>query len=514
MQTSQTDVTAIAGQGPQRPRLACTSQYLAWYARQTPDAVALREAGLSVTYLDLAADLLRYAWALRRLGVAPGEVVGLQTRSRCVHLTLALACELIGAVSLSLTAGELDVAHPLPALCDHLLTQALSPPHSRAHRLTPAWLAEVAALPVGLADLAVLDQVGAPERVTRLARSSGTTGAPALMGITMANQQRMIEENTAPLAKLLRPRMVFLCAYQLSLRGAYHRVLGCLQQGGLVRFARQLELVPLLAGGAVNCAMFLVRDVQDLVRQVRPPPQGHVLHIETIGAAVPLALRQQIRARLGARFATFYSCNEVGRIAVIGDDDVGTLCPGVTVRIVDDAGRALPFGVPGQIHVRTGTMVQGYWRDPARTAARFRDGWFVTGDFGVMPRADRLVLLGRVDEVLNIGGRKLAPAPFEAAIRALQGVSDAALLRVVDAAGVEHLMVAVETADGTPPPGLVSDVRAILRQDFAAHMLRVMHDFPRTETGKLQRAILATRLRTASSPLLPAGEAGKRSDAG
>lgn len=511
-------MTAIAGQGsgqaPERPVLDCTAQYLAWYARHAPDTEAILEDGLRVTYLDLAAGLLRYAHALRQLGVAPGEVVGLQTPHRRVHLTLALACELIGAVSLSLTADELGEGHKLHDVCDRLLTQAPPPLRARAHRLTPAWLAEISARPVGPADLKELDRAVAPERITRLARSSGTTGAPALMGVTVANQQRMITQNTAPLARLLRPRMVFLCAYQLSLRGAYHRVLGCLQQGGLVQFVRQPDVLPLIAAGMVNCAMFLVRDVQDLVRHARPTPDGHLLHVETIGAAVPLELRQRIRARLGARFATYYSCNEAGRIAEVGDDEMGVLCPGVAVRIVDDAGRDLPFGVPGQIYVRTGTMVEGYWRDPARTAARFRDGWFVTGDHGFMPQADRLVLLGRADDVLNIGGRKIAPAPFEAAIRAIPGVSDAALLRVVDAAGLDQLVVAVEATHGTAPPGLAGQVRAILRGDFAAHELYITPEFPRTETAKLHRGALAERLRARKSPRPSAGVVSRSGDAG
>ena len=472
---------------------------MAWHARHAPDAVAIIEDGLRVTYLDLAADLLRHARALRRLGVAAGEVVGLQTRHRCLHLTLALACELIGAASLSLTAGELTACEltdgvPLPAQCDHLLTEAPPPRHKRAHHLTGAWLAQAAALPVGPADLQELDRGGAPERVTRLARSSGTTGAPALMAVTGANQQRMIVENTAPLAPLLRPRMVFLCAYHLTLRGAYHRVLGCLQQGGLVHFAQAPELPALIAAGAVNCAMFLVRDVQHLVHQARRPPAGHVLHIETIGAVVPPALRRLIRERLGARFATWYSCNEAGRIAAVDDDECGTLCPGVAVRIVDDAGRDQPPGAAGHIHVRTGTMVQGYWRDPARTAARFRDGWFVTGDVGIMPQADRLLVLGRSDDILNIGGRKIAPAPLEQRIRTIHGINDAALLRVVDDTGVEQLVVAIETHDGHPPPGLAAKVQAILHGNHSTFVLHTLRDFPRTETGKLQRTTLATTL--------------------
>lgn len=70
-------------------------------------------------------------------------------------------------------------------------------------------------------------------------------------------------------------------------------------------------------------------------------------------------------------------------MACVGDDNVGVLCPGAEVRIVDEAGQDKPTGKSGLILVKTETMVDGYHDDPALTAARFVAGWFHTRDLGI-----------------------------------------------------------------------------------------------------------------------------------
>ena len=89
----------------QRPVLSCTAQFIARYARLTPQAIAIVEAGVHVSYAELAADLLRYVRALERIAVRPGMLVGVETMNRYLHTQLLLACEVIGAKSISLTAG-------------------------------------------------------------------------------------------------------------------------------------------------------------------------------------------------------------------------------------------------------------------------------------------------------------------------------------------------------------------------------------------------------------------------
>ena len=118
---------------------------------------------------------------------------------------------------------------------------------------------------------------------------------------------------------------------------------------------------------------------------------------------------------------------------------------------------------------------------PERTAAAFVDGWYRTDDFGVMPAPGTLVVLGRADGMLNIGGIKLPVAPLEDQIRTIQMVTDAVVFSDGD-----DLVVAVECPHG-PPQGMHIAVRSIVSRYVRAVQVTPMPAFPRAETGKVRR---------------------------
>ena len=481
------DDTALA----QRPALACAAQFIARYARLTPQATAIVEAGVYVGYAALAADLLRYVWVLQQIPLRPGALVGVETANRYLHTQLLLACEVIGAKSVSLTAWDLSAGNGYG--CDLLLTGQAPALYPKAQTLvmTSDWLSEVATQAVAPADLALLEREIPGGQIVRIYRSSGTTGTPKMVTMSHATQQLIVTRFMAAIADGLVPRPSYLCLYNLTLQSAYYRVLGALQHGGLVHFTGANEAPGLVESGAVNTAMFIMGDLQRLVQSMRPPPVGHTLHIEAVGASVSPLLRQQIRGRLNAKFANYYSSSETGRMALIGDDGVGTLVPGAEVRIVDEHGCDRPLGETGLIRVRTETMVEGYYNDPAQTAANFVDGWFRTSDLGVMPARGRLVILGRADDMLNIGGVKFLPAPIEARIKTIDGVADAVLVSVEGAGEVATVLVAIEAANGTPPPGIKEHLNPILWPYVRTFAVLITPQFPRTDNGKVRRKDVA-----------------------
>ena len=115
------------------------------------------------------------------------------------------------------------------------------------------------------------------------------------------------------------------------------------------------------------------------------------------------------------------------------EDGSGTISPETEIRIVGDD------GVP-KIPEKRGSsrsaprMTAGYLWDEALNARHFIDGWFRTDDVGTIPRPGTLVLFGRADDMLNIGGVKVSPYPIEERIESLAGVSDAVLLAAPDPA--------------------------------------------------------------------------------
>ena len=118
-----------------------------------------------------------------------------------------------------------------------------------------------------------------------------------------------------------------------------------------------------------------------------------------------------------------------------GDRIAGTVgfpLPGVSVRVADpDTGKALPQGEIGVIEVKGPNVFSGYWRMPEKTAAEFRtDGWFITGDMGVIDERGYVSIVGRAKDLIICGGFNVYPKEIEGEIDALPGVDESAVIGV------------------------------------------------------------------------------------
>ena len=140
-------------------------------------------------------------------------------------------------------------------------------------------------------------------------------------------------------------------------------------------------------------------------------------------------------------------------------------------------------------------MANGYYNDPASSQSAFVHGWFRTNDIGYMPEAGRLVVLGRADDMLNIGGLKISPGPMEEAIRRIPTIIDAVVVRADGTADVGDLLVAIECEGGHAAPGTDQAVRAIVSAYVRTFHLMPLPSFPRTETGKVRRAEIEAAFR-------------------
>lgn len=168
--------------------------------------------------------------------------------------------------------------------------------------------------------------------------------------------------------------------------------------------------------------------------------------LDTGTSATPIELLQAMKARFPrARVRIYYGSTEVGTANALCDADVlrkpgsvGPAAVSVDVRLASD----------GEICVRSPFLCDGYFDDPAATAAAFVDGWFHTGDLGALDAEGHLSIVGRKKEILRTGGESVSPAEVEAVLRTAPGIEDVALVGLPDPHWGDLLCAAIVAKPG------------------------------------------------------------------
>ncbi|MXX16537.1 MAG: AMP-binding protein, partial [Gammaproteobacteria bacterium] len=171
---------------------------------------------------------------------------------------------------------------------------------------------------------------------------------------------------------------------------------------------------------------------------------------------------------------------------------VGPALPGVNVRVVDEQGGATaPAGEIGRVEVRGPNVFPGYWRMPEKTREEFTaDGFFITGDLGMLGEDGYLTIIGRSKDLIISGGYNVYPKEIELVLDALPGVGESAII------GVPHPdfgegVVAVLTGDAPPDEERVRELVSGQLARFKQPR-RVFHvdALPRNSMGKVQKNLL------------------------
>ncbi|CAA6605054.1 putative o-succinylbenzoate--CoA ligase [Rhodospirillaceae bacterium LM-1] len=462
---------------------------LAVHADRFPDRLAVEIFANRISWRSFHADAKRFSHALSGIGVQKGQIVAVSHPDPYVHWLLLIACETLGAVSASFLDSEDNEGGSLADLL--ALAQVVLCPDKprlsgnyRHQRLDSDWLRQV----FTLADPLALDhpQVSFEgSRPVRLNRSSGTTGRPKLMMMTCDMQAfwvRHIQELEA-----ISPNARLLVAYPFTVNAAYCRAMACLRQGGQTIFAKADEA---LAKGDITHLWILPgllgETMERLPADLRKLPS---LRLTTCGSAFSKTLREKTLERLGCDVLFGYGANEVGSaICLIDPQGVGTPCPGVGLRIVDKKGQDVPEGASGMIELQTPGLVSGYLNDAKASRAAFHDGWFKSGDIGQRLEGNRFRMQGRSDEMMNIGGVKIAPDQLEQTLRkAVPSLQDIVAVSTPDADGVERLCLAAVLEPGVKMTQIAPQLAAHIPKEAGPVTAKAVKELPKTANGKLRR---------------------------
>ena len=169
---------------------------------------------------------------------------------------------------------------------------------------------------------------------------------------------------------------------------------------------------------------------------------------------------------------------------------------GAEITILGADGRRLSPGERGEIALRGPTITRGYDNDAAATREAFRDGWFRTGDLGYLDEEGYLFIAGRIKEVINRGGQKVAPGEVEEALLSHPDVLEAAVFSVPHARlGADVAAAVVLRREATASAQKLRDfVRKRLASFKVPGLIRIVPDIPKGAGGKIKRGELAAAL--------------------
>jgi len=182
---------------------------------------------------------------------------------------------------------------------------------------------------------------------------------------------------------------------------------------------------------------------------------------------------------------------------------VGTPLPGTEIRILERGGEELPVESVGEIAVKGPGVMKGYHRQPSETAAAFNDeGYFLTGDLGIVDEEGYVHLVGRRKEVIIRSGFNVYPREVETRLEAHPAVREAAVVGVADELLGEAICACIVPVEGAIVTGqeIVDWCRVTLADYKIPDLVRFIDAFPRTGTGKIRRVELSRVIHSGSSP--------------
>lgn len=495
------------------------------WSRERPDraAIVLADQHQVITYRELDAHTHRFVEMMHARGIEAGDRIAYLGRNSDLYFVALFGCIAGGFVLLPLNwrcaAPELTFmltdARARLAVCDAEFEPVLRDAMAGAAPLTHLDILHTEgrdSLRGGLAT-APSRQFPVPHdphQVCVQMYTSGTTGRPKGVlsthgGFSYARHAELISRDWANWNSddvIVSPLPNFHNGGMSWMLIGLVRGLKCV----LIADASVAHILDVIEEHAVTRTFIVptvIRAALDLLKESgRKPPRIRTI---TYGAAVmsePL-LREAIDV-LGCEFGQYYGMTEAtGTVTFLSARDhdlnrphllksVGRPQCGMAVEIRDEKGAVLPANLPGEIWVRTPTLMPGYANLPEVTAAAIVDGWYRTGDGGYLDADGYLYLTDRIRDMIISGGENIYPAEVEAALREHPAVFESAVVGFPDEKWGERVVAFVQLRPGATvqAEALIAFAAQNIARFKCPKIVRFVEAFPRTPLGKIQRAIL------------------------
>jgi long-chain acyl-CoA synthetase len=295
-------------------------------------------------------------------------------------------------------------------------------------------------------------------------------------------------------------------------------------------FAFTANLMTFFEIGARNILIPSPRPVQNLQRAIENYPITWITGVNTLfnglmneewfaayppkklraaiagGTALHEAVATRWRAMTGTPLAEGYGLTETAPLVSFNPLDdrakpgsIGIPVPGCDVVLVDDDGKPVPTGSPGELIVRGPQVMAGYWQRPEETAKTLQKGWLFTGDVAVMDKDGFLRIVDRKKDLVLVSGFNVYPNEVEDALAKMEAVLETAVVPIPDAKTGEAVRAYVvknpDFAGDVSADDIIRHCKALLTDYKVPKSIIIRDELPKSPIGKILRKDLKAEVR-------------------
>ena len=471
--------------------------------------------GASVTYGGLQEQVEELARRLRGAGVEPGDSVSIVLGNDLPFLVAFLAVTRAGAMAAPLNPaytseelqfymGDAGAKTAVLALGDGQAREAAEALGIPALEAVMEEQGTVSLRREGVAvQAAASPSLPEASLAALFLHTSGTTSRPKGVPLSHGNLVASIQ-NIADTYQLTSDDSALAVMPLFHVHGLIGVVLSTLATGGTViappRFSAGAFWGDAAAHGATwYSAVPTIHQILLSRADEDEAPEGQFRFIRSCSAALSPVLLEGLESRFGAPVLEAYGMTEASHQMASnplppGDRKPGSVGPGTgttQVAVMDDAGRLLETTETGEVVVQGPNVMAGYKDNPEANAVSFTNGWFRTGDQGVIDRGGYLQLTGRLKEMINRGGEKIAPAEIDEVLSRHPSIADAITFGMPDPKYGEEVHAAVVLRGDATEREVQDFCHEHLVNFKVPKTVHFLDQLPRTATGKVQRRRVA-----------------------
>jgi acyl-CoA synthetase (AMP-forming)/AMP-acid ligase II len=462
-------------------------------SRQPPAAaICVPGPGIGlISYRRLEQYVHNVTRRLQPLGLSRQSVVAISIQDVIFHVIVMLALTRLGVITVSMREEESSI----PIKIDTLITDT-KPPFNGAGRMI-------------LVDLGWTEGDGSPlephllplsheDDLCRIILTSGTTTTPKAVAISHKLLANRMARHLSVFGNRLGNCSRIYSDVPVSSSLGFQFLIYALWRGGTAFFpGKDFEsTLPAFEQYKIQCIVGSPGGFETLLRwfDVVPVYQSNVDVLLCAGDVLSRTLSDRLRARICSHLVTFYGSTEASMSATAHAHEiadvpraVGFVTPGVTIQIVDPSGALQPANQEGYVRLKSDYAVDRYFGNPEGSGKVFRDGWFYPGDLGRLTSDGLLIIPGREQAVLNLGGDKISPETIELVLSQFKGVTEAAVFGAANEYGNREVCAAIVSQSPLDEHSLKEHCAALIPRQFAPAKIYFVESLPHNEMGKLDR---------------------------